>query len=68
MQHTCKAADELAIAIVRGHTGTDDSLTEMLGVGTVYGTIEPRRLITPDNAKTGDLFLCTKPLGLERGH
>ncbi|MCL4430519.1 MAG: AIR synthase-related protein [Chloroflexi bacterium] len=65
MRQTCKAADELDIAIVRGHTGMYDSLKDMLGVCTVYGTVEPRRLITPGNAKAGDLILCTKPLGLE---
>jgi hydrogenase maturation factor len=65
MKDTCKAADELGIAIVRGHTGLYNSLKEMLGVCTVYGTVEPRKLITPGNAKEGDLILCTKPLGLE---
>jgi hydrogenase maturation factor len=65
MEQTCKAADELGIAIVRGHTGMYDSLKDMLGVCTVYGTVKPERLITPGNAKAGDLILCTKPLGLE---
>ena len=65
MAQTCKAADELDIAIVRGHTGMYDSLNDLLGVCTVYGTVEPERLITPGNAKAGDLILCTKPLGLE---
>ena len=65
MEQTCKAADELGIAIVRGHTGMYDSLKEMLGVCTVYGTASPRRLITSGGAKAGDLILCTKPLGFE---
>ena len=65
MKQTCKAADELGIAIVRGHTGMYDSLKSLLGVCTVYGTAEPENLITPGNAKAGDLILCTKPLGLE---
>jgi hydrogenase maturation factor len=65
MKQTCGAADQLGIAIVRGHTGTYDSLSGLLGVCTVYGTVEPERLITPGNAKAGDLILCTKPLGLE---
>ena len=29
MKQTCKAADELNIAIVRGHTGTYDSLSDL---------------------------------------
>ena len=65
MKQTCSAADELGIAIVRGHTGMYDSLSGLLGVCTVYGTVEPKKLITPGNAKPGDLILCTKPLGLE---
>jgi len=65
MRQTCKAADDLGIAIVRGHTGIYDSLKDLLGVCTVYGTVKPERLITSGNAKAGDLILCTKPLGLE---
>ncbi len=65
MQQVCTAADELGIAIVRGHTGTYDSLSEMVGVCTTYGTIAPEKLITPGNAKPTDLILCTKPIGLE---
>lgn len=65
MKQTCKATEELDIAIVRGHTGMYGSLKDMLGVCTVYGIVEPRKLITPGNAKAGDLILCTKPLGLE---
>jgi hydrogenase maturation factor len=42
-----------------------DSLKDLLGVCTVYGTVKPEKLITPGNAKAGDLILCTKPLGLE---
>jgi hydrogenase maturation factor len=65
MKQTCGAADELGVAIVRGHTGMYDSLKDMLGVCTVYGAVEPDKLITPGNARAGDLILCTKPLGLE---
>ena len=65
MKQTCNAADELGVAIVRGHTGMYDSLKGLLGVCTVYGTVEPTKLITPGDAKAGDLILCTKPLGLE---
>ncbi len=65
MKQTCSAADELGIAIVRGHTGMYDSLKGLLGVCTVYGIVEPDKLITPGNANPGDLILCTKPLGME---
>ena len=65
MKQTCLAADELDITIVRGHTGTYDSLQGLVGVATVYGTVQLEKLITPGNAKPGDLIFCTKPLGLE---
>lgn len=65
MRQTCRAADELGIAIVRGHTGMYGSVNEVVGVCTVYGTVKPEQLITPGNAKAGDLILATKPLGLE---
>ena len=65
MEQTCTAADELNMAIVRGHTGVYDSLSGLLGVATVYGVVQLEKLITPANAKPGDLVLCTKPLGLE---
>jgi hydrogenase expression/formation protein HypE len=65
MAQTCKAADELDIAVVRGHTGMYDSLRELIGVCTVYGTVDPQKLITTGGAKAGDLILCTKPLGQE---
>ncbi|MGA2680857.1 MAG: AIR synthase-related protein [Candidatus Bathyarchaeia archaeon] len=65
MKQTCQAAVELDIAIVRGHTGMYDSLQGLVGVATVYGTVNLEKLITPANAKPGDLILCTKPLGLE---
>jgi len=65
MNQTCQAAKELGIAIVRGHTGTYDSLKDLLGVCTVYGTVKPDKLFTSGGAKAGDLIICTKPLGLE---
>jgi hydrogenase maturation factor len=65
MKQTCLAADELDIAIVRGHTGVYDSLQGLIGVSTVYGMVKLEKLITPGDAKPRDLILCTKPLGLE---
>lgn len=65
MKQTCSAAEEHNIAIVRGHTGMYDSLKDLLGVCTVYGTVDPEKLVTPGNAKPGDLLMCTKPVGIE---
>jgi hydrogenase maturation factor len=65
MQQTCRAADELQMAIVTGHTGTYKGLFTPVGVCTAYGTIERNKLITPSGARPGDCILCTKPIGLE---
>jgi hydrogenase expression/formation protein HypE len=37
----------------------------LLGVCTIYGTVKPDKLVTPGNAKHGDLIMCTKPVGIE---
>jgi hydrogenase expression/formation protein HypE len=65
MKQVCGAADELDMAIVRGHTGTYDGLSKPLGVCTAYGTVEKNKLITPDNAKADDVIMVTKAVGLE---
>lgn len=65
MKQASKTAAELDIAIVTGHTGTYEGLSTLIGVCTVYGTVDKTRLITPGNAKPEDYILCTKSLGLE---
>jgi hydrogenase maturation factor len=65
MKQTCEAAQELGMAIVRGHTGTYASVSELVGVCTAYGIVAPERLKIPKNIQPGDLIVCTKPIGLE---
>src|SRR3972149_1548163 len=65
MRQACSAADELDIAIVRGHTGTYDGLSKPVGVCTAYGTVAKEKMITPGKAKAGDLVMCTKAVGFE---
>ncbi len=65
MNQTCKAADELGMTIITGHTGTYRGLLVPVGVCTAYGIIKEDKLITPAGARPGDLVLCTKPIGLE---
>jgi hydrogenase maturation factor len=65
MEQACKAADELKMAIVTGHTGTYKGLSTLLGICTAYGTVEKEKLITPGGVKPGDFVLCTKAIGLE---
>ena len=65
MEQACSAADKLDMAIVTGHTGTYEGILRLVGVCTAYGTVAKEKLITPGNAKAGDLILCTKAVGLE---
>lgn len=65
MKQVCCAADELNMAIVRGHTGTYDGLSKTFGVCTAYGTVAKEKLLTPMGAKAGDLVMCTKAVGFE---
>jgi hydrogenase expression/formation protein HypE len=65
MQQVCRAANELQMAIVTGHTGTYHGLSTPIGVCTAYGTIDRRKLITPGGARPGDYIFCTKSVGLE---
>ncbi|MEM3770237.1 MAG: AIR synthase-related protein [Candidatus Bathyarchaeia archaeon] len=65
MRQACKAAEDLDLAVVTGHTGTYEGLSTLVGVCTTYGLVEKEKLKTPGNAKPNDLIVCTKPLGLE---
>ncbi|MGQ9624096.1 MAG: AIR synthase-related protein [Candidatus Bathycorpusculaceae bacterium] len=65
MEQACKAADELEMVVVTGHTGTYEGLLTLVGVCTAYGIADKEKLITPGGAKPGDHILCTKSIGLE---
>ncbi len=65
LKQACKAADELHMAVVAGHTGTYGALSNLVGICTAYGKIAKNKLITPDGAQPGDSIVCTKQIGLE---
>ena len=65
MMKACKAARELHMQIVAGHTGRYEGLDDLVGVCTAYGFTSLRELRTPGDVTPGDSILCTKPLGLE---
>lgn len=65
MEQACRTVEDLGMAIVTGHTGKYQGLSNLVGVCTAYGWVSKEKLITPGNAKPGDLILCVKPLGLE---
>ncbi len=64
MNQACLAAEDLGMAIVRGHTGTYGSVSELVGVCSAYGAVA-EGVKTPKNIQPGDLIVCTKPIGLE---
>ena len=64
MKQTCSAADELGIAIVRGHTGMYESPQRFAWcLHRLRDRMEPDKLITPGNANPGDLFYAPSRLG-----
>lgn len=65
MKQACKAADELDMVIITGHTGTYDGISTLVGTCTAYATARQSDFITPAGAKPGDYLVCVKPLGLE---
>ena len=65
MRRACKAAHELDMQIVTGHTGRYEGLDDLVGVCTAYGFTSLRKMMTPGDVGPGDSMLCTKPLGLE---
>jgi selenide, water dikinase len=54
-------ANEAGIAIVGGHTIKSEE--PIFGLAVV-GTIHPRKILSNDGAKPGDLLVLTKPLGV----
>ncbi len=65
MKQVCSAAEDLNMAVVTGHTGTYGGLSSVVGVCTAYGTVRKEKLITPGDARAGDVILCTKQIGQE---
>lgn len=65
MEQACRAAEELGMAIITGHTGTYQGLSTIVGVCTVYGVTSKDKIVTPGGAKPGDIIFCIKPVGLE---
>jgi len=65
MDQVCSAAEKLGMVVVTGHTGVYESVSQLVGVCTAYGTVSKDKLIMPGNAKAGDIILCTKSVGLE---
>ncbi|WP_455368011.1 AIR synthase-related protein [[Eubacterium] cellulosolvens] len=65
MDQACKAAKDLKIDIITGHTGNYPSLLQIIGVCTMHGFVRKENLITPAGSQPEDCILMIKPLGLE---
>ncbi len=60
-----KAATELGIAVVGGHTEITYNLDRTIAVGTMLGRIQGREPITSAGMQEGDLIILTQPIAIE---
>jgi hydrogenase expression/formation protein HypE len=60
-----RAAEELDIDILGGHTEITDSVTKMVLSLTAVGRIEKERVVSFANARVGDQIIVTKKAGME---
>jgi hydrogenase expression/formation protein HypE len=60
-----RAAQDLGISVVGGHTEVTYDLHRPILVGTLIGEVERDRLVTPDQMQTGDVLLLTKGVPIE---
>ncbi len=60
-----RAAHELSIDVLGGHTEVTDSVTRTILSITAIGKVQRNRLIQPMHAKVGDSIVMTKKAGME---
>lgn len=60
-----RAADELSIDVLGGHTEVTDSVKRTILSITAIGKVAKDRLIQPSSARTGDSIVMTKWAGME---
>lgn len=65
MQDAARAASEVGVSIIGGHTGYSASLLRPLVAVTALGTLQDRVPILTGGAKVGDHVLITKGIPLE---
>ena len=59
------AAAGIGVSVVGGHTEVTAGLSRPILVGTMLGTTEAAKLISPARAKPGDRILMTRSAGIE---
>lgn len=65
MEGANRAAAELGVAIVGGHTEITSAVTRLVVCVTAIGRVRRDKLITAKGARAGQLLIVTKTLGLE---
>ncbi len=65
MRDAGRAAKEIGVSIIGGHSGYSSGLSRPLVAVTAMGTASGRRLVRTKGARAGDRILVTKGIGLE---
>jgi hydrogenase expression/formation protein HypE len=65
MKQVDKAAKQIGVSIVGGHTEVTPGLTKPILVGYMVGVVERGKFVTSSGAKTGDHIIMTKSAGIE---
>ncbi len=58
-------ASQIGVALVGGHTEVTYDLNRTIVVGTMFGEVDPQRLVPSDGARPGDKLLLTKGICVE---
>jgi hydrogenase maturation factor len=64
-QQLHRAASELDVTIVGGHTEITHGITRPIAVGAMMGEVEPEALVRSDGARPGDALILTKRIAVE---
>jgi len=65
MRDVERAAKEIGVSIIGGHTGYSSALSRPLVAVTALGTLSDRKAVLSSGAKPGDHILVTKGIALE---
>ncbi|PUA32043.1 MAG: hypothetical protein B9J98_04680 [Candidatus Terraquivivens tikiterensis] len=60
-----KAASELRVSVVTGHSEVAPCVSEPIIIGTMMGMLEGKKYYTTGGAKPGDMIIMTKTAGIE---
>lgn len=65
MKQVDKAAKQVGVAVVGGHTEVTPGLTRPIVVGYMVGIVPRNQFVTSHSARPGDLIIMTKTAGIE---